>query len=185
MFGSNSKFKIHTFLHYNALWQLITSSYRVPFQSFLLEKLHILVLFLWLKFHMNPSGYEWLKSILVEGGPTINVIFWNFFHYFLTFQKILHTQWVNWMIFFSPMCLYLGFESLYSLKNFHLSRFRVWISPPNVFLGKFEHLFSTLKHYNLPIYVVKWPQIWFTSSRTSTLQDCKVEIFIPHWHLDL
>jgi len=83
------------------------------------------------------------------------------------------------------MSLFVDFELLCSLIFFHLSRFRNQISPPNVFLGKFQYLFSTLKHYNLAIYVVKWLQIWFTSSTTHTLQDCRVEIFTPHWHFEL
>jgi len=37
MFGSNLKFKIPTFLDYNELWWLITSSYKVCFQKKLLE----------------------------------------------------------------------------------------------------------------------------------------------------
>jgi len=36
-----------------------------------------------------------------------------------------------------------------------LSRFRNQNSPPNVFLGKFQHPFSTPKHYNLAISAVK------------------------------
>jgi len=87
MFGSNSKFKIQTFLLFSELWWLITSSYRVHFQLFLLEKLHILVLFLWLKFHINPRRHEWLRSILVEGGSTIDVISPTLFYCFLTFQN--------------------------------------------------------------------------------------------------
>jgi len=38
---------------------------------------------------------------------------------------------------------------------FHSSKFRNQISPPNVFLGKFQHLFPTLEHHYLPIYAVK------------------------------
>jgi len=44
-------------------------------------------------------------------------------------------------ISFSPMYLYVGFEALYGLNLFHLSRFRNRMSPTNVFLGKFQHLF--------------------------------------------
>jgi len=43
MFGRNSKFKIPTFLDYNELWWLVSSSYIVYFQWIFLEKLHILV----------------------------------------------------------------------------------------------------------------------------------------------
>ena len=95
--------------------------------------------------------------------------FCNFFFYFLTFQSHFADTMHQLNDIFSPMCLYVGFESLYSLKFFHLSRFRNQISPPNVLLGKFQHPFSTLKHYNLAIYVAKWLQIWFTSSTTHTL----------------
>ena len=185
MFGSNSKFKIQTFFHYNELRQLITSSYMVRFQYFFLEKLRILVLFIRIKFHMNPRGYEWLRSILVEGGSDIDVFFATFFTVFWHFKTILQTQWVNWMRFFFTKVFVFWFESLCSLIFFHLSTFRNRISPPNVFLRKFQHLFSTLKNYNLSIYTVKWPQILFTPSTTCTLQYCTVEIFIPHWDLDL
>jgi len=89
-----------------------------------------------------------------------------------------HNKLIEWY-FFSPMCWYVGIESLCSLNFFHLSRFRNRISPPNVFWGKFQHLFSTLKHYDLAIHVAKWLQIWFMSSMTYTLQDCTVEISIP------
>ena len=75
-------------------------------------------------------------------------------------QFCKHNESIEWF-FFPPKCLSFDFKSLCSLKFFHLSRFRNRISPPNVFLGKFQHLLSTLKHYNLSIYMVKWPQIWF------------------------
>jgi len=99
-------------------------------------------------------------------------------------QFCRHNESIEWY-FFSLKCLSFGFESLWSLKFFQLSRFRNRISPPNVLFRKFQHLFSTLTHYNLSIYLVKWPQICFTPSRTCTLQDCTVEIYIPHWNLDL
>jgi len=107
------------------------------------------------------------------------------FHCFLTFQNNFVDTMSHLNDIFFTKCLSFGFESLCSLKFFHLSRFRSQISPPNVFLRKFQHLFSTLKHYNLSIYIVKWSQICFTPSTTCTLQDCMVEIFIPHWNLDL
>ena len=88
-----------------------------------------------------------------------------------------HNESIQW-IFFSPMCLCINFESFCSIIFFHLSRFRNQISPPNVFLGKFQHPFSTLKHYDLAIYVAKWLQILYMSSTTCTLQDCTVEICI-------
>jgi len=88
-------------------------------------------------------------------------------------------------IFFSPKCIYSIFESLCSFKFFHLSRFRNRNAPPNVILRKFQHFFSTLKHYNLSIYTVKWPQICSTPSTTCTLQYCTVEIFIPYSTFDL
>jgi len=133
-----------------------------------------------LKFHINPKSYEWMRSILVEGGLYILIcdFLGNYSIVFRHFKTIVLTQWVNGMICFSSMCLYASFKSICSLILFHLSKFRSWISPPNVFLGKFQHLFSTLKHYNLPINAVKWPQIWSTSSKTCTLQDLMVEIFI-------
>jgi len=76
-----------------------------------------------------------------------------FCNFFLLFFDFLQTQWVNWMIFFSLMCWLVGFEALYISKFFHLNRFRNQISPPNVFLWKFQHPFLALKHYNLIIYV--------------------------------
>jgi len=51
------------------------------------------------------------------------------------------------------MYLYDVFEALYSFKFFHLKRFRNQNWPLSMFLGKFQHPFSTLKHYNLAIYV--------------------------------
>ncbi len=134
---------------------------------------------------MNPRIYEQLRRILVEGSSTIDVIFCYFFHYFWHFKCILQTQWFISMNFFlSLKCLYCGSESLCSLNVFHLNRFRNQISPPNVFLRKFQHLFSTLNHYNLSIYTVKWPQICSTPSTTCKLQYCTVEIFIPYSDFD-
>jgi len=63
-------------------------------------------------------------------------------------QFCKHNRSIEWY-FFSPNCFFFGSKLLCSLKFFHLSRFRNQISPPNVFLRKFQHLFSTLKHYNL------------------------------------
>jgi len=123
---------------------------------------------MWLKFHINPKSYKWLRRILV-GGLDLDVFFATFLAIFLTFESHLADTMsqIQWY-FFSPMCLYASFELHYSSKFFHWSRFRNQISPPNV-LTKFKHHFSTLKHYNLTIYVAKWLQIWFTSSTTHTL----------------
>jgi len=98
-------------------------------------------------------------------------------------QSCRHNESIE---FFFHQCVYILVLNHFTIGIFfYLSRFRNWISPHNVFLGKIWHLFSTLKHYNLPIYAVKWPQIWSTSSTICTLQDCTVEIFIPYSHLDL
>jgi len=80
-------------------------------------------------------------------------LFLLFFFTFESYFAITMSQFND--VFFSLMCLYDGFESLYSLKFFDLSRFRNQISPPNVFLKKFHHLFSKLKHYNISIYHIK------------------------------
>jgi len=135
-----------------------------------------------LNFHINPWSNEKLRRILV-GVSASNVFFLTIYWHF---KAILQTQWVNLMgggftnVF---LTFYVGFESFYSFNFFHLSKFRNRISPPNAFLEKFQHPFATLKHYNLAIYVVKWLQIWFTSSTTEssihTLQDYTVEISIP------
>jgi len=108
-----------------------------------------------------------------------------FFYNFLTFQNNFAETMSQLNDIFIHQCVCMLVLNHFTIKFlFCLSRFRVWISPPNVFLGKFQHLFSIPKHYNLPIYVVKWLQIWFTSCRTCTLQYCIVEIFIPYKHLD-
>jgi len=78
----------------------------------------------WLKFLINPRSYERLKSILV-GGLVLDAFFATFFAIFLTFQS----HFANTMSqlndnFLSPICLYVGFESLYRLSFPHLSRFR-------------------------------------------------------------
>jgi len=105
-----------------------------------------------------------------------------FFSLFFNISKQFsrHIESIEWF-FLSPMCLYARFESLYTLNFFHLSN----LIPPNVFLGKFVHLFSTLKCHDLPIYAIKWPQIWSTSFTTCTLLHCAVEIIIPYLHFGL
>jgi len=95
--------------------------------------------------------------------------FCNFPCYFWHFNAILQTQWVNWMIFSFIHVFYVGFEALLSLKFFHLSKFRNQISPPNVLLVKFGHLFSTLKYYNLVIYKTKiTPNLFHVNYNTYT-----------------
>jgi len=111
--------------------------------------------------------------------------FVTFFIVFGHFKTTLQTQWLNWMIFSFTNVFLCWFWITLQLIFFHLSRLRVQISPPNVFLGNFSIFFPTLKYYNLSIYEVKWPQIWFMSSLACRLQYCMVEIFIPYWHLDL
>ena len=112
--------------------------------------------------------------------------FLQFFWLFFDISKLFcrHHDSISWN-FFSPMCLYTSFESLCSVNFFHLSRFRNQISPPNVFWGKFQHSFSTLKHYNLTICATKWLQILCMSSKTCLLQDCTVEICITWRNLGL
>jgi hypothetical protein len=72
-----------------------------------------------IKFHINSKSNELLKSILVEGGLALDVFFATSLAYFLTFAS----HFANTLskindTFFSPMCLYTGFESLRSLKFF-------------------------------------------------------------------
>ena len=92
---------------------------------------------------------EVMRSILVEGVSTIDVFFAVFLALFKVFQSQFVTTMSQFNEFFLPMCLFTTFESFYSIKFFHLSRFRNQISPPNVFLWKFQHSFLALKHYNL------------------------------------
>ncbi len=99
-------------------------------------------------------------------------------------QFCRHNELIEWY-FFSPKCLSFVFKSICCKFFFHLSRFKNRTSPPNVFLRKFQHLFSRLKHYNHSICMVKWPKICFTPSTTCTLRDYTVEIFILYWNLDL
>jgi len=63
---------------------------------------------------MNPRNYEWLGSILVEGGSTMDVIFLILFSMFFDISKQFcrHNESIEWY-FLSWMCLYGGFESLY------------------------------------------------------------------------
>jgi len=121
MFGSNSKFKIHTFMHYSELWRLITSSYKIHSQSFLFEKLRILVYFLWLKFHSNPRSYELLRSILIKGCSTIDVIFYYFFHCFLTFQNNSANTMSQFNDIFFHQCV-----CMLVLNYFIVSIFFIW-----------------------------------------------------------
>jgi len=102
----------------------------------------------WLKFHINTRSYECPSlSILVEGGSTLYVFLQLFFAIFdISKPFCRHYEPFEWY-FVSPMCLYSSFEGLYNFDSFHLSRFSNQISPPSVLLGKFQHPFSTLKHY--------------------------------------
>jgi len=111
--------------------------------------------------------------------------FFNFSWYFFDISKpfFRHNKAIQWYFFHQCICMLV--LNHFTVKFFCLSRFKNWISPPNVFWGKVQNLFSTLKHYNLAIYVVKWLQIWFTSSTIYTLQDCPIEILIPYWHFEL
>jgi len=130
----------HTTFWWLQLWGLVAFSSNVHFQSNLLG-------FVPLK-HFSRRRFNHRCDFLL----LFSLLFWHF-------KTILQTQWVNWMIFFFTNVLICLFRITLHLNFFHLSRFRVWISPPNLFLRKFQHLFSTLKHYNLSIYVVKWSQI--------------------------
>jgi len=97
------------------------------------------------------------------------VCFLQFFLLFFDISKLFcrHNESVEW-ISFSPICLYTSFELLCSVNFFHLNRFRNQNLPPKVFLGKFQHPFSTPKHYNLAIYVVKWLQILYVINNIYT-----------------
>jgi len=77
------------------------------------------------------------------------------------------------------MCLYGGFKALYSLKFFHLSRFRDQISPPNEFLGKFRQIFSTLTHYIILQSMQPNDSTSYSCHLICTIQDCMVQISIP------
>jgi len=182
---SNLKFKIHTFLHYNELRWLYNFFIQGLFSIIFVGKfVHTSLVFV-VKISYQ-SKKLWVTDKHFRRRFSHRCDFLLFLSLFFDISKPFckHNESIEWY-FLSSMFLYASLEAVFSSKFFHLSRFRVQISPPNVFLGKFQHLFPTLKYYNPPTYVGKWPQIWFMSSRTCTLQDCMVEIFIPYWHLDL
>jgi len=119
MFWSNSKFKIHIFLHYSELWRLITSSFKGCFQYFLLEKLCILVYFFSVKISYQS------KKLWVDEKHFSRQRFshrCDFLEIFSLIFDILkqfcwHNESIEWYFFLS-MCLYVGFESLGSLHFF-------------------------------------------------------------------
>jgi len=192
MFGSNLKFRISTFLDYNELRWLVSSSYSVYFQYKQIGKIAYTSLVYVAKISYQSKKW-WVNEKHFSRRFSRRCVFCNFSCYFFDIWNPFcrHNESIQWYFFTNVFVfsvffsfLFFSFESLYSLKFFHLSRFKNRISPPNVLLGKFQHLLSTLKHYNLAIYTVKWLQIWLTSSTTCTLQDCLVEISITQWHLD-
>jgi len=65
-----------------------------------------------------------LRSILVDGGSALDVFSATFLAIYLTFESHFANTMSQLNDIFSPMCLYAGFELLYSLNFFHLSRFR-------------------------------------------------------------
>jgi len=98
MFRSNSKFKIQAFLDYNELCSLFLLHTMSISNHFFGKVAHTSLVCI-IKFHINPRSYKWLRSIFLEGGLAIDVVFAMSFTIFWHFKSILQTQWVNWMIF--------------------------------------------------------------------------------------